>query len=53
MPNKDITFCMNDKCRVVRCDRNPVHTLPNVMHSYAWLEGTEYCVKKGETNGKD
>lgn len=48
MPNEDITLCMNDRCTMVSCKRNPLNALPEVMHSYAWLEGTEYCAKKKE-----
>ena len=48
IPNEDITLCMNDRCTMVSCKRNPLNALPEVMHSYAWLEGTEYCAKKKE-----
>lgn len=48
MPNEDITLCMNDRCTMVSCKRNPLQALPEVLYSYAWLEGTEYCAKKKE-----
>lgn len=47
----DISFCLNDKCRIKRCQRNPknIH-YPWMLHSYMQFEGTAACLKaKGET----
>ena len=40
----DITFCLNDKCKVTACYRNQenIHCR-DIPHSFAELEGTESC----------
>ena len=45
MLSEDITFCMNDKCEEMKCFRNPKHIRLPILHSFAFLEGTEYCIK--------
>ena len=49
MPSEDITFCMNRKCNIKKCIRNPrnirkEHGKP--YHSFAYLENTEDCCKR-------
>ena len=44
---EDITYCANTKCENISCDRNPKNIRQPIPHSFAALEGTEYC-KKGE-----
>ena len=44
---KDITYCVNTDCKNIDCDRNPQNIKQSIPHSFADLEGTEYC-KKGE-----
>lgn len=40
----DITFCANWNCKVTRCRRNRANVKHReLLHSYAWLEGTELC----------
>ena len=40
----DITFCANWNCKVTRCRRNRANIKHReLMHGYAWLEGTEFC----------
>ena len=47
--NEDITFCNNQKCRFMSCERNPKHIKNHYMyHSFAALEGTEHCLKECE-----
>lgn len=47
MPSEDITFCMNRNCNIKKCIRNPKHIkLHWLLHSYAYLEDTEECLKK-------
>ena len=53
MAGKDITLCINDLCSRIWCERNPVHAVPDRLHSYAWLEGTEYCIKNKEDERGD
>lgn len=45
MPSEDITFCMNDKCDVMKCFRNQKHIRLPIPHLFAFLEGTEDCIK--------
>ena len=49
----DMTFCSNNKCGRLRCERNPkrikVHYIP---HSFMELDGTEYCYKVINKVGK-
>lgn len=42
----DITWCMNRNCKVMKCERNPKHIRYPRNHSFAILEGTEYCMKE-------
>lgn len=44
---EDITYCVNTDCKNIDCDRNPQNIKQSIPHSFADLEGTEYC-KKGE-----
>lgn len=44
---EDITYCANTECRYTSCDRNPQNIRQPMLHSFAELEGTEYC-QKGE-----
>lgn len=40
----DITFCANWNYKVTRCRRNRANVKHReLLHSYAWLEGTELC----------
>lgn len=40
----DITFCANWNCKVKRCRRNRANVKHReLLHSYAWWEGTELC----------
>ena len=40
----DITWCMEDHCPVVGCDRNPVNMMDHTgLHSFSAFKGTEYC----------
>lgn len=42
--SEDITFCDNQKCKVTRCFRNPKNIKHfEIPHSFASLEGSEYC----------
>lgn len=40
---EDITYCANTKCKNISCDRNPQNIRQPMLHSFAELEGTEYC----------
>lgn len=42
---EDITWCMNKYCTVTKCERNPKHIKQMKSHSFAYLEGTDYCEK--------
>lgn len=43
----DITFCMNRKCNIMKCERNPKHIKGGKgYYSFAFLEDTEDCMKK-------
>lgn len=47
--SEDITFCMNRKCNIMKCMRNPKHINQanrKQYHSFAFLEGTEDCLKR-------
>lgn len=46
MPSEDITFCFNYKCNIKKCIRNPKRIKLPIPHSFAYLEDTEYCMKK-------
>lgn len=40
----DITFCVNKKCKVTKCFRNPKNIKCKLIpHSFAELEGTDLC----------
>lgn len=53
MASEDITFCANDKCEVMECVRNPKHIKQHWReHSFAFLEGTEDCLKKEKKKEK-
>ena len=44
MASEDITYCINDKCEEMMCFRNPKHITLPMLHSFAFLEGTEDCL---------
>lgn len=44
---EDITYCANIECENISCDRNLKNIRQPIPHSFAALEGTEYC-EKGE-----
>ncbi len=47
--NKDMTYCSNQKCKYMECERNPNHIkVWRIPHSYAQFEYTEYCLKQGD-----
>lgn len=49
MACEDITFCFNRKCNIMKCIRNPKHINTSngkTFHSFAFLEGTEDCLKQ-------
>lgn len=42
--SEDMTYCANWDCKVTRCRRNRANVKHReLLHSYAWLEGTEFC----------
>lgn len=42
----DITYCTNKKCNYKMCKRHPNCVKSSiVLHSFADLDGTEYCIK--------
>ena len=44
--SEDITFCMNRKCRYLKCERNPKNIKHlDIPHSFAELEYTDDCIK--------
>lgn len=46
MASEDITFCMNNKCNYMKCERNPKHIKQHWMpHSFMYLENTDDCPK--------
>lgn len=51
----DITFCMKFNCTMVKgCDMNPKNIRhPEIPHSFAYYEGTEYCPKVLKQKQKD
>lgn len=53
----DITWCSNWGCKDMRCHRNPNHirpfTPPEKMFSFAELQGTDFCERKGVTKMTD
>lgn len=51
--SEDITYCMNKKCKIMKCERNPKHIRELKPHSFAYLEDTEYCEKGSEENAVD
>lgn len=42
---EDITYCSNNKCGYLRCERNPKHIRLPSVHSFADFDGTELCYK--------
>lgn len=43
--NEDITFCFSD-CKITKCIRNKKNIKhQEIQHSYAFLEGTDCCIK--------
>lgn len=42
---EDITYCSNNKCGYLRCERNQKHIKLLIPHSFADLDGTELCYK--------
>ena len=53
MPSEDITFCMKDDCDNMMCLRNPNHIKLSIPHAYAWLEGTDDCLKTNRQSNED
>lgn len=42
--SEDMTYCANWDCEVTRYRRNRANVKHReLMHSYTWLEGTEFC----------
>jgi len=48
---EDITYCTKQNCGYLRCERNQKHIKLPIPHSYAKLEGTEFCYKNREGVG--
>lgn len=48
---EDITYCSRSNCCYLRCERNHKHIKQSVPHSFAELEGTNYCYKEREGVG--
>lgn len=46
---EDKTYCANTECTNISCGRNPKNIRRVMLHSFADLEGTEYCSKEEET----
>ena len=42
---EDITYCSNNKCGYLRCERNPKHIKLPIPHSFAELDRTDLCYK--------
>ena len=51
MASKDITFCFSE-CENMECIRNKKHIKLPIPHSFAFLEGTEDCLKDMRRNGQ-
>lgn len=49
MASEDITFCFSE-CENMKCIRNKKHIKLSIPHSFAFLEGTEDCLKGIKTN---
>ena len=50
--SEDMTFCMNKECAMKKCVRHPKHIKRHdIPHSFADLEGTEYCIKTIKAGG--
>lgn len=43
--SEDITFCFSE-CESMKCFRNKKHIKLQMPHSFADLEGTDYCIKE-------
>ena len=44
MIHDDITWCMQDKCSMINCRRNPKNMMdPFGLHSYAEFNKTDEC----------
>ena len=43
--SEDITYCSNNKCGYLSCERNQKHIKLPVPHSFAELDGTDLCYK--------
>ena len=43
---EDITYCSNKECSNISCERHPKNIRRVMLHSFADLEGTEYCSKE-------
>lgn len=41
----DITYCSNNKCGYLKCERNPKHIKSPIPHSFSELQGTALCYK--------
>ena len=50
MASRDITYCMKTDCEIESCIRNQKRINDNDFYSFAFLEGTEDCLKAGEQN---
>lgn len=53
MASKDITYCMKTDCEIESCFRNQKHIKDNDFYSFAFLEGTEDCLKKDKVDGQN
>ena len=42
---EDITYCSNNRCGYLRCERNPKHIKLPIPHSFEDLDRTELCYK--------
>lgn len=47
MVSEDITFCFSE-CGNMKCIRNKKHIKLPIPHSFAFLDGTEDCLKRYE-----
>ena len=48
--SRDITYCMKTDCEIESCFRNQKHIRDDDFYSFAFLEGTDDCLKVGEQN---
>lgn len=41
----DITYCANKECKYKECKRHTNNIKTVGLYSFAYLEGTDYCLK--------